>query len=85
MPISTESIVEAVRNVTGTRAVIQPDTDLFRDRILDSLAFMELVIYIADKTGLDLPPAGITRAQWKTVDDIVTFLNQKHGSGKSGV
>ena len=46
------------------------DLDLITNRVIDSLAFMEFVIFLEDLVGHELPATELTADQFRTLADI---------------
>jgi len=58
---------------------IEPSADLF-DAGLDSMAIMQLLIFLEDRYGVEIPPEAVTRENFSTVDSLAALLIAgKHG------
>jgi D-alanine--poly(phosphoribitol) ligase subunit 2 len=52
------------------------DVDLFEAGLLDSLAFVELLVGFEDTFGVVIPPTGIERGEVSTVNQILALLEE---------
>ncbi len=62
----------------GNRSVLaDPDQDLVSAGILDSLALLRLVVFIEEKLGLNVADGDIVVDNFKTVNRINSFIENK--------
>ena len=54
--------------------VVEPDTDLFDEGVLDSLGVVELVTWIEHEHGRSIPQKDVTLANFSTVAAIAAYL-----------
>lgn len=55
---------------------IPPSADLF-DAGLDSMAIMQLLIFLEDRYGVEIPPEAVTRENFSTVDSLAALLIER--------
>ena len=66
-----ERIVDLIVDITGEDDVAEErDIDLFEERILDSMAAIELLVTIKDEFGVSIAPTELERDQMNTVNKI---------------
>jgi acyl carrier protein len=57
------------------KEVLNEETKLFSDGLLDSLTVMELVSFVEGEIGCFIPPTEITLENFDTIDRIVRFIS----------
>lgn len=66
--------------IAPTGVVISPDTQLFAERLLDSLRVLELIAFTEQAIGSTIPDAQIRMDNFQTVSRIASvFLREKEG------
>lgn len=53
------------------------DASLMDSNILDSVAFLNLVLYLEEEFGVVVPDADLTRATFETVDTICAYVRRR--------
>ena len=53
------------------------DLDLFKEDILDSLGFAELLAMIEDELGIVIAPSEVVRNQVNTANKIIALVEEK--------
>ncbi|MFN8411481.1 MAG: D-alanine--poly(phosphoribitol) ligase subunit 2 [Anaerolineales bacterium] len=81
MPVS-DIVLKHLEKFSGTDQVRKDlNIDLFGERLLDSLASIELVLALSEEFHIDLTPGEIEREEWATPQKIIDYfesrLNQK--------
>ena len=67
-----ERIVALVADISGEDEVAEErDLDLFEERILDSMAAIELLVAIKDEFGVSIAPTELDREEMNTVNKII--------------
>lgn len=59
-----------------------PDVDLLRDEIIDSLGFLELISTIEEKYDIELEVSQIPSSVWSSVDEIAKMV-EEYVNGKN--
>lgn len=73
-----EKVFEIFEEVLSTDEIREnEDLDLFENELLDSLAIIEVLLGIEDKLGLALQPTDLERSDMASVNNLVSFLEQK--------
>lgn len=76
-----EFIVDEI--LLGDRNVLaDPDQDLVSAGILDSLALLRLVVFIEEKLGLDVVDGDIVVSNFKTINRINSFIENRRAEKK---
>lgn len=55
---------------------VETEESLFDRGILDSMALMELIMFIEDRTGLKVPPEEVNPDNFETISRIEKLLNR---------
>jgi D-alanine--poly(phosphoribitol) ligase subunit 2 len=64
-------IVDLVVDISGEEDIAEErDLDLFEERVLDSLAAIELLVAIKDEFGVSIAPTELEREEMNTVNKI---------------
>jgi len=70
-----ETVLKELEKYTGTDHVRKDlNIDLFGEKLLDSLASIELIIALSEEFGLDLSPGEIGREEWATPQKIIDYF-----------
>lgn len=72
---TTERVNALVTKVTRTDEVVSlPDLDLVDAGLLDSLAFVELLVGLEAIVGEPIPPTEVDRSELSTLTKILDFV-----------
>lgn len=55
---------------------VETEDSLFDRGILDSMALMELIMFIEDRTGLNVPPEEVNPDNFETISRIEKLLDR---------
>ena len=55
------------------------DTSLMESNILDSVAFLNLVMFLEEQFGIHVNDWDLTRENFETVDAIAAFVRERQG------
>ena len=73
-----EKIVELVADISGEDEVAEErDLDLFEERILDSMAAIELLVAIKEEFGVSIAPTELEREEMNTVNKIIARVQER--------
>lgn len=73
-----EKIVDLVVEISGEDEVAdERDLDLFEERILDSMAAIELLVALKDEFGVSIAPTELERDEMNTVNKIIARVNER--------
>ncbi|MBQ6523115.1 MAG: D-alanine--poly(phosphoribitol) ligase subunit DltC [Atopobiaceae bacterium] len=73
-----ERIVALVADISGEDEVAEErDLDLFEERILDSMAAIELLVAIKDEFGVSIAPTELDREEMNTVNKIIARVKER--------
>jgi D-alanine--poly(phosphoribitol) ligase subunit 2 len=73
-------VLAALEQVTGTDEVRRNlNLALFDLGLLDSFAFVELLVAVDESCGADISPAEVEREQWATPAKIIAFVESRVG------
>lgn len=74
----SDIVLKQLEKYTGTDQVRKDlNIDLFGERLLDSLASIELVLALSDDFGLDIAPGEVDRQEWATPQKIIEFFEAR--------
>ena len=78
----SETVLKQLEKFTGTDQVRKDlSIDLFGERLLDSLASIELVLALSEEFDLDLSPGDIDREEWATPQKIIDYFEVRAKQG----
>lgn len=69
----TETIKQILLKVCNTKDVLKPEIDLLDSGILDSLAFINLLMELED-IGIEIQPTQVDKNCFRTVDGIMKLV-----------
>ena len=73
-----EKIVELVADFSGEDEVAEErDLDLFEERILDSMAAIELLVALKEEFGVSIAPTELEREEMNTVNKIIARVKER--------
>ena len=72
-----DKIIDIIIRITGYEELRDcPDADLIDEGILDSLAFINLIVSLEDEFGIEIQPTQIPGSTWRSVD-LITGLVER--------
>lgn len=72
------AILRLLTDVCGTDEIAdERDLDLFEAGLLDSLAFIELLVGLEDHFGITVAPTEVDRDEVSTVNQILHFVEER--------
>lgn len=75
-----DDVIALVTRVTRTQEVASlPDLDLVAAGLLDSLAFVELLVGLEPLVGEAIPPTEVDRSELSTLTKILDFVAEYAG------
>jgi len=78
MNLSSDDIIEFLNTSLRIDTTdIRRDTELFSGGILDSVAMVDLVMFLEQKSGARIEPADISLDNLDTIHSILTFLEKR--------
>jgi len=73
-----ETVLKELEKYSGTDQVRKDlQIDLFGEKLLDSLASIELIVALSEDFGIDLSPGEIDRAMWATPQKIIDYIAER--------
>ena len=77
-----ETILIELEKYTGTDQVRKDlNIDLFGEKLLDSLATIELIIALSEAFTIELSPGEIEREMWGTPQKIINYFEARVKQG----
>ena len=74
----SEIVLKELEKYTGTDQVHKDlNVDLFGEKLLDSLASVELILSLSEELGIELSPGEIDRELWATPQKIIGYLEER--------
>ena len=74
----SEIVLKQLEKYTGTDQVHKDlNVDLFGEKLLDSLASVELILALSEELGIELSPGEIDRELWATPQKIIGYLEER--------
>lgn len=73
-----EKIIEMILEISDDNETFKknPDIDILREEIIDSLGFLELVSTIEDTFDIELETSQIPSSVWSSVDQIAKMVEE---------
>jgi acyl carrier protein len=62
------------------KGTVQDDDLLFEKGIIDSLGFLKLLAFLDQELGVSIDMSDITMEQFRTLDEIAAFAEEKRGA-----
>ena len=73
-----EIVLKQLEKYSGTDQVRKDlNIDLFGEKLLDSLATIELILALSEELGVELSPGEIDRDMWATPQKIIDYLTER--------
>ena len=73
-----ETVLKQLEKYSGTDQVRKDlNIDLFGEKLLDSLATIELILALSEELGVELSPGEIDRDMWATPQKIIDYLTER--------
>jgi D-alanine--poly(phosphoribitol) ligase subunit 2 len=74
----SEIVLKELEKYTGTDQVHKDlNVDLFGEKLLDSLASVELILALSEDFGIDVSPGEIDRELWATPQKIIGYFEER--------
>ena len=74
----SEIVLKELEKYSGTDQVRKDlNLDLFGEKLLDSLATIELILALSEDLGVELSPGEIDRDMWATPKKIIDYLDER--------
>lgn len=66
-----ETVMNVLKDITGTDLSDKMDENLFKTGLIDSMATVELLLNLQDELGIDVPISEFDRQEWDTPNKII--------------
>lgn len=66
-----EAVLDILNELTGEDLSSQMDDNLFDSGLLDSMATVQLLLELQEKTGITAPVSEFNRDEWSTPNKII--------------
>lgn len=77
-PDQETAIVDTVVRLAGTDEVAtERDVDLYEAGLMDSMAFVELIVALDEDLGIVVPPTEVDRTDIASVNKLLAFLEPR--------
>lgn len=68
-------IIEIIEDLTEFKELNKnPDIDLIENEILDSLAFIELIVKLNEEFNIEIQPTQVKPDTWRSIEKIVELV-----------
>jgi len=74
MRLTTDDLHTFLTTELGLEDGVTSDSELFSTGLLDSVAMMNIIGFIEEKTGIDVRPADVTLENFDTMQRIVDYV-----------
>lgn len=76
-----EKILEILTEICGTEEIQNnPEVQLFTTGLLDSFGIIQLFVAIQEELNIEIAPTEVTREEWATPNQIITYLEERAGA-----
>ena len=76
-----EKMLEMIEELCGDEIVREdPDIDLLEEGLIDSLDYIELLLWIEEAFGLKMSPSELTREEMATPNRIIDVVEKRLAS-----
>lgn len=77
-PEQKTTLLNTLARVAGTAEVLdEPDLDLYEAGVMDSMAFVELLVALDEDLGLVVPPTEVDRSDISSVNKLLAFADER--------
>lgn len=78
-----QSLIDYIMNelAVGRASNLNPDDDLFSSGLLDSLGVLQLVLFIEEQFGVEIPDEDVVFENFQSVNAITEYINAKDNAG----
>lgn len=75
---TSSKLLDFIKNefAVGSKKNIQTDDDLLSAGIIDSLGVLQLVSFVEEQFGIQIPDEDVVMENFQSVDALSTYLNQ---------
>ncbi|WCR09515.1 acyl carrier protein [Paracoccus stylophorae] len=77
MSLTADDLIRFIRDELNIEDEIDPETELFSTGILDSVAMMNIIGFVEEKTGIEVRPADVTLENFDTCQRIVEYAREQ--------
>lgn len=77
MNLTAEDLISFIRDDLNIEDDIDTETELFSTGILDSVAMMNIIGFVEEKSGIEVRPADVTLENFDTVQRIVDYAREQ--------
>ncbi len=74
MPLTQTALIDHLRRTTPLNGEATGDSTLFSSGLLDSVAMLDLIVYVEATAGIEIRPEDVTLDNFDTPDRIVRFV-----------
>ncbi|MGR3504385.1 MAG: acyl carrier protein [Paracoccaceae bacterium] len=74
MRLTTDDLHKFLTTELGLEDDVTSDSELFSTGMLDSVAMMNIIGFIEEKSGIDVRPADVTLENFDTMQRIVDYV-----------
>ena len=75
MALTERDIINFLQRTQTAEETIEPQTELFSSGVLDSVAMMNLIMFVEEKTRVEVHPGDVTLDNFDTVSRIVAYAD----------
>lgn len=77
-PENEQTLLATVVRIAGTDEILaERDLDLYDAGLMDSMAFVELLVALDEDLGVVVPPTEVDRSDISTVNKLVAFVGER--------
>ena len=74
MNLTQDSLIHFMNNGLGIGEIIDPETELFTNGLLDSVSMVNLILYIEEQAKVVVPPLDVTLENFDSVSRILQYI-----------
>lgn len=77
MSLTAEDLIRFIRDDLNVEDEIDAETELFSTGILDSVAMMNIIGFVEEKSGIEVRPADVTLENFDTCQRITDYAREQ--------
>lgn len=76
MNVTQDNLIRYMNDGLGIGEIIEPETELFSNGLLDSVSMVNLIIYIEEQAKVVVQPSDVTLENFDSVSRIVQYIGR---------
>jgi acyl carrier protein len=77
MTMNSQDLIDYLRNELHLEEPLDPGTALFSTGLLDSVAMLNVIGFVEERAGIEVPATDVTLENFDTPERIVTYVGSR--------